>query len=162
MKKLKLEEGLQGCPLRRGQVQGLRRWLDSECGLRVVVLVQKRKILAEPCTPEITTQQCTRTKKRGSNRHKQNKTVSRGKQQEHAHISTRTHIYTSGCVYVYVQRTTCKYTYMHAYKYMHICVHAYNIHAYKYMHISANHNQRMHKDKEGQASRHMQNKSWLR
>ena len=93
--------------------------------------VQKRKILDEPCTPEITTQECTRTKKGGSNRHKQNKTVSRGKQQKHAHILTRTHTYTSahthlhthlhGCMYVYLQAMTCKYTYIHACKYMHVC-----------------------------------------
>ena len=49
----------------------------------------------------------------------------------HAHISTRTHIYTSGhthlhthlhaCMYVYLQATTCKHTYIHACKYMHVC-----------------------------------------
>ena len=49
----------------------------------------------------------------------------------YAHISTRTHIYTSGhtnlhthlhaCMYIYVQATTCKHTYIHACKYMHVC-----------------------------------------
>ena len=48
-----------------------------------------------------------------------------------SHISTRTHIYISGrthlyrnlrgCMYVYLQATTCRYTYIHAYKYMHVC-----------------------------------------
>ena len=73
---------------------------------------RKEKILGEPCTPDITTQECTRTKKGGSNRHKQNKTVSRGKQQKHltdqyahtytyldAHICT--HIYVDVCTYIY-------------------------------------------------------------
>ena len=95
------------------------------------MLVQKRKILGEPCTPEVTAQEYTTTKKGGSNRHKENKTVSRGKRQKHAHISTRTHTYISGrthlhthvhgCMYLYLQATACKYTYIHACKCMHVC-----------------------------------------
>ena len=113
---------------------GVQRWLYSELGLWVGVLVQKRKILGEPCTSEVTTQECTRTKKGGSNRHKQNKTVSRGEQQKHVHISTRTHIYISGrthlhthlhgcttCTYIYRQWHVNIRTYMHA----NICMYAH-------------------------------------
>ena len=73
---------------------------------------KEKKILGEPYTPDITTQEYTRTKKGGSNRYKQNKTVSRGKQQKHltdrhahtytyldAHICT--HIYVDVCTYIY-------------------------------------------------------------
>ena len=69
-------------------------------------------IYSEPYTPDITTQEYTRTKKGGSNRYKQNKTVSRSKQQKHltyrhahtytyldAHICTE--IYVDACTYIY-------------------------------------------------------------
>ena len=94
------------------QPQVVRRWLYSELGLWVGGLVQKRKILGETCTPDITTHEYTRTKKGGSNRYKQNKTVSRRKQQKHltyqhahtytyldAHICTE--IYVDACTYIY-------------------------------------------------------------
>jgi len=93
---------------------------------------RKEKILGEPCTPDITTQECTRTKKGGSNRYKQNKTVSRSKQQKHltyrhahtytyldAHICTE--IYVDACTYIYRQRHVDIRTYMHT----NICMYAH-------------------------------------
>ena len=113
------------------QPPGARRWLCSESGLWVGVLVHKTKILDELCTPEITAQECTRTKKGGVQQAQAKQDSKQGQTTKASHISTRTHIHISGCthlhthlrgcMYVYLQVTTCKYTYIHACKYMHVC-----------------------------------------
>ena len=82
--KSKLEEGLQGVWLYNHRSFDAGYTPSWVCGWGCWYRKEK-KILGEPCTPDITTQECTRTKKGGSNRHKQNKTGSRGKQQKHVH-----------------------------------------------------------------------------
>ena len=93
---------------------------------------RKEKILGEPCTPEVTTQEYTTTKKGGSNRHRQNKTVKGANDKsmltyQHAHTHTYldahicTHMYVDVCTYIYRQRHVNIRTYMHA----NVCMYAH-------------------------------------